>query len=113
MDPATAAWARPLVDAWQENLRRQLDQFGTTTRSARRRSNADDNGGGADLFLLNGLSVPCGAEVVRRLVVVVVVVVNALKKLFLMGVISLFALRSPPLSRSNTGERALRRHGGF
>lgn len=111
MDPATAAWARPLVDAWQENLRRQLDQFGTTTRSARRRSNADDNGGGADLFLLNGLSVPCGAEVVRRLVVVVVV--NALKKLFLMGVISLFALRSPPLSRSNTGERALRRHGGF
>jgi len=38
MDKATAAWARPLVDAWSGDT-------------------------GADLFLLNGLSVPCGASV--------------------------------------------------
>ena len=51
MPAATARWARPLVDAWRADLAAWLPP--------RER----ERWGGADTFLLNGLKVPCGAEV--------------------------------------------------
>ena len=57
MGATAAVWARPLVDAWQRNLHEQLGSFGG------KQAQLNQAGGGADLFVLNGLSVPCGTEV--------------------------------------------------